>query len=563
MSDEQHWKPPVPVQPPHVYGSPDAHPYGPPSQGSPPAPAGSWTAPPKPGLIPLRPLTLGTILTGSFQVLRRNPRPTFGFAFGIQSAIMLLTLLITGAVTFAALSRLFTASSDDATEITAGAVVMIMLSTLIPGVLSIVALALVQGVLMLEIQRATLGEKLKLKQLWRRARGRIGALIGWVLLLTVALLVALAVLAVLIVLLTMLDTVGIALAVVVGIFGGLGLLALGAWLGTKVSLVPSVLMGERTTLRESVSRSWRLTDGYFWRTFGIQSAIMLLTLLITGAVTFAAVSRLFTASTEDATEITAGAAVMIMLSTLVPGVLSVVALALVQGVLMLEIQRATLGEKLKLKQLWRRARGRIGALIGWVLLLTVALLVALAVLAVLIVLLTMLGTVGIALAVVVGIFGGLGLLALGAWLGTKVSLVPSVLMGERSTLREAISRSWRLTDGYFWRTFGIQLLVSVILSVAMQVITVPIQLVAPMAVFLIDPNGTGGPVAIVAVVAIYLVSLLIVLVMSSVVLVVQSAATGLIYIDLRMRKEGLDLDLARYVEEVGAGQNPPDPYRAP
>jgi len=338
----------------------------------------------------------------------------------------------------------------------------------------------------------------------------------------------------------------------------------GSWTAPpKPGLIPLRPLTLGTILGASfqvLRRNPRPTFGF---AFGIQSAIMLLTLLITGAVTFAAVSRLFTASTEDATEITAGAAVMIMLSTLVPGVLSVVALALVQGVLMLEIQRATLGEKLKLKQLWRRARGRIGALIGWVLLLTVALLVALAVLAVLIVLLTMLGTVGIALAVVVGIFGGLGLLALGAWLGTKVSLVPSVLMGERSTLREAISRSWRLTDGYFWRTFGIQLLVSVILSVAMQVITVPIQLVAPMAVFLIDPNGTGGPVAIVAVVAIYLVSLLIVLVMSSVVLVVQSAATGLIYIDLRMRKEGLDLDLARYVEEVGAGQNPPDPYRAP
>jgi hypothetical protein len=65
------------------------------------------------------------------------------------------------------------------------------------------------------------------------------------------------------------------------------------------------------------------------------------------------------------------------------------------------------------------------------------------------------------------------------------------------------------------------------------------------------------------VLAIYLVSLLVVLVMSSVVLVVQSAATGLIYVDLRMRKEGLDLDLARYVEEVAAGHDPPDPYQAP
>ncbi|MHA6667393.1 hypothetical protein ACX3O0_00830 [Homoserinimonas sp. A447] len=299
-------------------------------------------------------------------------------------------------------------------------------------------------------------------------------------------------------------------------------------------------------------------------TFGfalaIQSAIMLLTLVITGLVTFAALSRVVTASTTDVDEVGAGALAIIGLSTLIPGVLSLVAAALVQGILMLEIQRATLGEKLKLKQLWARARGRLGALVGWMFLLTAALLVAIAVLVLLIVLLAALGTVGVALAVVVGIFGGGALLAAAVWIGTKVSLVPSVLMGERPGLRDAIARSWSLVGGYFWRTFGIQLLVATILSVAMQVVTVPIQLLAPMAVFLIDPNGTMGPVTVIILGALYLLSILVILVLSSIVLVVQSAATGLIYIDLRMRKEGLDLDLARFVEERSAGQNPADPY---
>jgi hypothetical protein len=304
-------------------------------------------------------------------------------------------------------------------------------------------------------------------------------------------------------------------------------------------------------------RNPRPTFGF---ALGIQSAIMLLTLVITGIVTFTALSRVFTASEDDSAEVGAGAIVIIVLSTLIPAVLSMVALALVQGILMLEIQRATLGEKLKLKQLWRRARGRLGALIGWMLLLTAAMLVGIAVLVLLIVLLAMLGTVGIALSVVVGIFGGLALIAAAAWIGTKLSLVPSVLMGERTSLREAVRRSWSLTDGFFWRTFGIQLLVSAILNIAMQVVAVPLQLLAPLFVFLIDPNGTGGPVTVVALIAISVLSLLVVLVMSSIALVVQSATTGLIYIDLRMRKEGLDLDLARYVEEASAGLNPPDPY---
>jgi hypothetical protein len=304
-------------------------------------------------------------------------------------------------------------------------------------------------------------------------------------------------------------------------------------------------------------RNPRPTFGF---ALGVQSLIMLLTLVITGLVSFAALSRVFTASTDDFDEVGAGAIVIVVLSTLIPGVLSLVAAALVQGILMLEIQRATLGEKLKLKQLWARARGRLGALIGWMFLITLAVLVVIAVLVLLIILLTTLGSVGIALAVVVGLFGGGALLVAGVWIGTKVSLVPSVLMGERTSLRDAVARSWSLIGGYFWRTFGIQLLVATILSFAMQVVTVPIQLIAPMAVFLVDPNGTMGPVTIIILVLVYLVMILVVLVMSSIVLVVQSATTGLIYIDLRMRKEGLDLDLARFVEEQNSGQNPVDPY---
>ncbi|MEX1078703.1 MAG: hypothetical protein WED09_06295 [Homoserinimonas sp.] len=305
-------------------------------------------------------------------------------------------------------------------------------------------------------------------------------------------------------------------------------------------------------------RNPRPTFGF---AFAIQSAIMLLTIVVTGLVTATALTRVFTASVDDTAEIGAGAMFIIVLSTLIPAVISIAALALVQGILVLEIQRATLGEKLKLSQLWRRARGRLGALIGWMFLLSAAFLVGMAVLVLLIVLLAMLGAVGVALAVVVGTLGGLALLTAAAWLGTKLSLVPSVLMGERTSIRDAVTRSWWLTERFFWRTFGIQLLVSVILGFAVQVVTVPIQLLAPLTVFLVDPNGTGGSVPIVVTIMVYLVSILVVLVMTSIALVVQSATTGLIYIDLRMRKEGLDLDLARYVEEAGAGQAPPDPYQ--
>jgi hypothetical protein len=324
-----------------------------------------------------------------------------------------------------------------------------------------------------------------------------------------------------------------------------------------IPLRPLTLGVILTASFQVLRRNPRPTFGF---ALGIQSIIMLLTLVAVGVVTAAAVSRVSTSSLEDSAEIEAGALVMILLSALIPAAFSMVAVALVQGILMLEIQRATLGEKLTLRRLWGRARGRLGALIGWMLLLTAALAAGIAVLVLIIVVLATLGAVGVALAVVAGIFGGLGLLAAAAWLGTKLSLVPSVLMGERLTLRQSVSRSWSLVDGYFWRTFGIQLLVSAMLGLAMQLVSVPLQLIAPLTVFLIDPNGTGGPVTVVVSVAVLLLSIVILLVTSSIATVVQSATTGLIYIDLRMRKEGLDLELARFVEQSGVGQNPPDPY---
>ena len=44
---------------------------------------------------------------------------------------------------------------------------------------------------------------------------------------------------------------------------------------------------------------------------------------------------------------------------------------------------------------------------------------------------------------------------------------------------------------------------------------------------------------------------------------VQAALVAVIYIDLRMRKEGLDLELERYVELRDAGQPVGDPYAVP
>jgi len=357
-----------PMAPPAAPAPTQAAPYG--------APSAGWAPPPKPGLIPLRPLTLGTMLGASFQVLRRNPRPMFGFSLLLTGAVFILTILLIGIFTFWSISRVTSAVGEDSETIAAGGVAAALLGSLIPITLSIAVVAILQGVVVLEVARGTLGEKLTLRGLLRAARGRIWALVGW---------------------------------------------------------------------------------------------SLLATLVISVAVTIVVV-------------------VIVLL--------------------------ATLG-----------------------------------------------GSAGIAVSVILGILAALGSVVLGAWLWTRLCFVPAVIVIERLPIRQAVRRSWSLTLGYFWKTLGIQLLVGVIISAVSNIVSIPISIVIGLAGALIDPTGGDQTTAIVIVVVAYILTIVVSVVVGAVSAVVQSATTALIYIDIRMRKEGLDLELARFVEARQAGNTSvPDPY---
>ena len=63
-----------------------------------------------------------------------------------------------------------------------------------------------------------------------------------------------------------------------------------------------------------------------------------------------------------------------------------------------------------------------------------------------------------------------------------------------------------------------------------------------------DPNVLIGTYIV-----IYSISGIVSVVVGAIGLVMQSAGVALIYIDIRMRKEGLDLELLHYVEAKQAG----------
>jgi membrane-anchored glycerophosphoryl diester phosphodiesterase (GDPDase) len=301
-------------------------------------------------------------------------------------------------------------------------------------------------------------------------------------------------------------------------------------------------------------------------TFGVALLIQSILLVVSGGLIGLAalftLSRLDFASSANQSTISAGNASILIVAAIVTVALSFVSSAMLQGIIVIEVSRASVGEKQRLPQLWRRVRGRVGALIGWTAIVAIVVTMALALLAGIIALLVItLGTAGIVAGVLIGLFGGLGFVVLAFWLGTRVAFVASALMLERLTIRQAIARSWTLTRGYFWRTLGILLLVSVMLQVASSVISTPLNFVTQFAVPLIDPNRQTGPSTIVLIVVLGVLALIVSLVFSSITAVVQTATTALLYLDVRIRKEGLDLDLARFVEARQAGDTTiRDPY---
>ncbi|MBW8872156.1 MAG: glycerophosphoryl diester phosphodiesterase membrane domain-containing protein [Leifsonia sp.] len=316
---------------------------------------------------------------------------------------------------------------------------------------------------------------------------------------------------------------------------------------------------------QALRRNPRITVGAALLLQGIPSIVV--TVVIAGAIAFLA-GRALSGEVEDQPALRAG----LIGGSIVLGVLSLVVTsvfsALLQGVIVADVARESLGEKLTFRALWQVVRGRIGALIGWTLLYALAWIVALALVAAIVIALATLGppagTIG---AVVVGIVGGIGLIPLYIWINTKLIMVPSIIVLERLSLRAAVARSWRLTTGYFWRTFGIVLLVGVIVYAITQTIAIPFAILGGIVggVFAPTSASSADPMAqaLIAQLGVNVISSIVTAIVGAIGSVIQTAAIALLYIDLRMRKEGLDLELVRFVEGRQTGQELPDPYLPP
>ncbi|GAA2229572.1 hypothetical protein GCM10010413_27960 [Promicromonospora sukumoe] len=253
------------------YGQTQYGQYGPYTQGG-PVP-GYRPAADKPGIVPLRPLTLGELYDGAFGAVRHNPAVTLGLtAIIVVVAVAIGTLISIPLTTwFTDLfgSVLATAGNDPVldemgfTQEIMGVTYGSMLGT---GLLLTLATPLAMGVMAVSVSDSVIGRKISVSDAWHRVAKRAWFLIGFSLLTALVVIVAYTLAVGIVAGLFLVDpTLG-----VIGLFLVLAaLLVAGVWAFTRVILVAPALAVEGGGFWATTRRAWKLTRGTFWRVLGI------------------------------------------------------------------------------------------------------------------------------------------------------------------------------------------------------------------------------------------------------------------------------------------------------
>ncbi len=276
-----------------------------------------------------------------------------------------------------------------------------------------------------------------------------------------------------------------------------------------------------------------------------------------GVVTFSRLSSL-REGTDEFEAVMAGSLALLGILGIVVTVASAALGVIVQGVVVAEVSHAVVAEKLSLGRLWRRVRPVAWRLIGYGLLLTLAIaIVVAAVFGVFFAITAALGPAGFVIALLLG----LAMIPLSLWLSTKLMLVSAVIVLEHARIRTAVARSWTLIRGRFWVGLGVTVIISVSFGTLAQVVSVPFSIASLGVTTIVSPTGEADVAAVVGFLVAALLTQLVVFLLQCVSLIVLSTASALVYVDCRMRHEALDLDLLAYVDQRDAGaRDLPDPY---
>ncbi|MCT9088315.1 hypothetical protein N4G70_05480 [Streptomyces sp. ASQP_92] len=247
--------------------------------------------PPKPGVIPLRPLNLGDILGGSFSALGRHWKQLFGMAvvaYGLAALLMGGAAAIAVAAVYDHLRhldhvvnstyRVVPARSDVQPVVIAGSAVVIFAM-----VMWLVAMALLCSAVPAVLQDAVLGRRSTFSAVWRRAWSRFPAVLGTVAVQCAALM-GMTLLLVVVPMAMFLSAsrhhAPSSLPLLLFALGALVLTPVGTWLWVRFGFAPAIAVLENQRPLEALRRSAHLVRGVWWRTFGI----LILVVMISGVI---------------------------------------------------------------------------------------------------------------------------------------------------------------------------------------------------------------------------------------------------------------------------------------
>ncbi|GAA4665875.1 MULTISPECIES: hypothetical protein [Amycolatopsis] len=197
----------------------------------------------KPGVIPLRPLSVGEILDGAVRTMRRHP----ALVFGVSAVVAVVAGALNFVITYSVLGDL-----PDASQLGPAATQEEQLRWLretlgqlgaslgLSIVVSLLVRTFLAGFITVVVGRAVLGRPVTFGEAMAELRPRLLPLLGLTVLVTIIVFIA-------------------------SIF----LVIPGIWLWTLLSLAAPALVLERSGVGQAMSRSRRLVSGTWWRVFGV------------------------------------------------------------------------------------------------------------------------------------------------------------------------------------------------------------------------------------------------------------------------------------------------------
>ena len=287
---QQPWgAPEQPAQPQQQWGAapqPDAAWQGTQTQGG-----TAWTVA-QPGIIPLRPLTVGELFNGAFQAVRVNPQTMFGFAFAIMAIVGLVQAFFASSSTSSLTRALSSGDTEDLVYSLGNS-----MGSLVTSGLTMLATAFLSGMLALTVWDAVLGRKSSRADAWHRFSPRFVP----VLLATFLIGIIEFVLIVLVLLVFMIPfflvvvnaasarsydsasaSIGGAFAIIFLMV--VALIVVACFLTVKFAFTSSAVVLEGLGPVDALKRSWALSKGSFWRILGRIWLIGIVTGLISGVL---------------------------------------------------------------------------------------------------------------------------------------------------------------------------------------------------------------------------------------------------------------------------------------